>query len=166
MTDGADVTPERLFFVCNALALPGWILLVFAPRWKYSARLIAPVIIPGLLGIVYAYLVLSNIDSGGGNFGTLNGVAQAFENPHILLAGWIHYLAFDLFVGSWIARDAQKLGLRHILIAPSIVLTFLLGPVGLAWYLALRWYYARSLVLVAAGDMRSQSPAKENNPSS
>ena len=62
-----------------------------------------------------------------------------FDNPWALLAGWTHYLAFDLFIGGWEVRDAQRRGIPHLLIVPALVLTFLLGPAGLLLYLAIRW---------------------------
>ena len=58
-----------------------------------------------------------------------------FENPWLLLAGWAHYLAFDLFIGGWEVRDAQRRGIPHLLVVPALVLTFLFGPAGLLLYL-------------------------------
>jgi hypothetical protein len=65
-------------------------------------------------------------------------VRTLFENPWGLLAGWTHYLAFDLFIGGWEVRDAQRRGIPHLLVVPALVLTFLLGPGGLLLYLAIR----------------------------
>jgi hypothetical protein len=62
------------------------------------------------------------------------------DNRWALLAGWTHYLAFDLFIGGWEVRDAQRRGIPHLLIVPALVLTFLLGPAGLLFYLAIRWF--------------------------
>lgn len=129
---------EVLFSICNTAVLPGWLLLAILPRWKWTARLITAVIIPGLLGLVYLYLVLTEFGKTEGGFGSLAQVQQLFANPAMLVAGWIHYLAFDLFLGSWEVRDAQRLGLSHWLVIPCLVLTFLFGPVGLLLYFALR----------------------------
>ena len=129
---------EVLFSICNTAVLPGWLLLALLPRWKWTARLITAVIIPGLLGLVYLYLVLTEFGKTEGGFGSLAQVQQLFANPTMLVAGWIHYLAFDLFLGSWEVRDAQRLGLSHWLVIPCLVLTFLFGPVGLLLYFALR----------------------------
>jgi hypothetical protein len=68
----------------------------------------------------------------------LQQVAALFSVPAALLAGWIHYLAFDLFIGSWEVRDSQRLKISHWLVVPCLVLTFLFGPIGLALYLLLR----------------------------
>jgi hypothetical protein len=70
---------------------------------------------------------------------------RLFTQPGIALAGWIHYLAFDLFVGAWEVRDASRHGVPHRVVVPCLVLTFLLGPSGLLAYLALRGVRARTL---------------------
>ncbi len=137
------MNPEKLFSLCSTLVLPGWLLLVFAPRWKWTARFACAVLIPLLLALVYMYLVATHLGQSEGGFGSLAEVGKLFQNPHNLLAGWIHYLAFDLFVGSWEVRDAQRVGLNHLLVIPCLVLTFLLGPVGLLLYFALRFAVRR-----------------------
>ncbi len=71
--------------------------------------------------------------------------SRLFALPQVLLAGWVHYLAFDLFTGSWEARDAVRLGISRWLVAPCLVLTFLFGPVGLALYLLLRLVLRREV---------------------
>jgi len=129
---------ETLFSVCNTVVLPGWLLLALAPRWRPGTHLIAPVVLPGLLAIVYLILVVASLGSSDGSFSTLEGVARLFANPSALLAGWIHYLAFDLFIGSWEVRNAQRIGVRHLYVLPCLLLTFLLGPIGLLIYLGVR----------------------------
>lgn len=132
------MSAETLFSICNNAVLPGWLLLIVAPRWQWTTRLICSVLIPCLLAIVYFSLIATNISSSDGSFGSLAGVAKFFENPLLLLAGWIHYLAFDLFVGCWETRDAQRIGLTHWAVIPCLILTFLLGPTGLLLYFILR----------------------------
>lgn len=132
------MSPDVIFSICNTAVLPGWLLLVVLPRWKWTARLITSVIIPALLGLVYLYLVITQFGKTEGGFGSLSQVQQLFQNPAMLLAGWIHYLAFDLFIGSWEVRDAQRLGLNHLLVIPCLALTFLFGPIGLLLYLLIR----------------------------
>jgi hypothetical protein len=141
------MSPETLFSICNMSVLPGWLLLVFVPRWKWSARIIAGVIIPLLLALVYLYLVVAHFGESEGGFGSLQLVSQLFRNPYALLAGWIHYLAFDLFIGSWEVRDAQRLGIHHLLVVPCLALTFLLGPIGLLLYFVLRVVWKRRLIV-------------------
>jgi Domain of unknown function (DUF4281) len=142
--------PAMLFRICNLAVLPGWALLVIAPRWKWTRLLIAPVIVPLLLALVYLYLVGSFFGSAHGSFGTLEGVMQLFSNPHVALAGWIHYLVFDLFIGSWEVRDSQAREISHFIVVPCLVLTFLFGPVGLLLYFIVR-FALRNVVAVGEG---------------
>jgi hypothetical protein len=139
------MSPEQLFSLCGMLVLPGWLLLIFLPRWKWTARLVCPVVIPLVLALLYLWLVATTFGRTPGGFGSLSEVSQLFQNPRALLAGWIHYLAFDLFIGSWEVRDAQRVGLHHLLVVPCLVLTFLFGPVGLLLYFVLRASLRRKL---------------------
>ncbi len=130
--------PDALFQIVNPMVLPGWALLLFAPRWRWTQP-VAAVLLPMVLACVYLVTLVTALSGGGeGNFNSLAGVAALFRNPMALLAGWIHYLAFDLFIGSWEVRDAGRRGLSHWLVAPCLVLTFLFGPVGLLLYFGLR----------------------------
>ncbi len=141
------MSPEQLFSLCGFLVLPGWLLLVFLPRWKWTARLICPVIIPLVIALLYAWLIATTFGRTPGGFGSLAEVALLFQNPRALLAGWIHYLAFDLFIGSWEVRDAQRNGIHHLLVVPCLVLTFLFGPLGLLLYFVLRAILRRKLLV-------------------
>ena len=104
---------------------------------------------PFLFGLVYLYLVLVYFGKSEGGFGSLAGVTELFQNRYILLAGWLHYLAFDLFVESWEVRDAQRLGMSHWLVIPCLALTFMFGPIGLGLYFIIRWTFKRKLVIGA-----------------
>jgi hypothetical protein len=84
----------------------------------------------------------------GGGFGSLEGVMLLFTSPHAVLAGWIHYLAFDLFVGAWEVRDARRHGLSHWMVVPCLALTLMLGPFGLLTYLVLRAALKREVTLL------------------
>ena len=132
------MSPEQLFNICSILVLPGWALLILAPWWKWTLRLISTVIVPLLLSGIYTYLIFTNLNMSPGGFGSLAEVSRLFENPYMLLAGWVHYLAFDLFVGCWEVRDALRLGIPHWYIVPCLIFTFLFGPIGLALYILLR----------------------------
>jgi hypothetical protein len=129
---------EQLFSICNFIVLPGWLLLVLAPRWRWTQR-IAALALPLALAAVYLTLVVLHFRESGGGFGSLAQVSKLFENPYLLLAGWIHYLAFDLFTGSWLVRDSGRLRIAHGFVVPCLLLTFLFGPVGL-----LTWFMIRA----------------------
>jgi Domain of unknown function (DUF4281) len=135
---------DLLFRVANNIALLGWLILIFLPRWRWAPRLIGPVLIPMLLSSLYAALVVTQFGHGGG-FSSLSSVALLFRNPYMLLAGWVHYLAFDLFVGSWEVRDSQRLGIAYYLVVPCLILTFLFGPAGWLLYFLVRSVATRSI---------------------
>jgi hypothetical protein len=135
------MTPEFLFTSANAVALAGWILLVVLPRQRWVAETATARAIPGLLAAVYVTVVATHIIGSPGGFSSLPAVETLFTNPWLLLAGWIHYLAFDLFVGSWEARDARDRGVPYLALVPCLVLTFLFGPAGWLLYLLIRTRY-------------------------
>jgi hypothetical protein len=125
----------QIFSICNYVVLPGWLLLVVAPRWRWTQRVTA-LALPLALAVVYLTLLIMHFRESRGGFGSLAEVSKLFENPYLLLAGWIHYLAFDLFTGSWLVRDSDRLRIAHAYVVPCLLLTFLFGPVGLlAWFL-------------------------------
>ena len=128
---------EQLFSLAGALVFPAWLLLLFAPAWRWTQRY-ATFAVPLLIAAFYGWLLLHAHAPTGAGFNSLHAVQLLFSAPQALLAGWIHYLAFDLFTGAWEARDAVRLGLSRWLVAPCLVLTFLFGPIGLALYLLLR----------------------------
>ncbi len=138
------MNPETLFRICNLVALIGWLLLIGLPRWAWTRRLVLSGALSLLLAAVYLILVIAFFGRGEGGFGSLADVAKLFAQPYVLLAGWVHYLAFDLFIGAWEVRDAQSRGLTHWLVIPCLVLTFLLGPIGLLLYFALRRFAGTS----------------------
>jgi hypothetical protein len=131
------MNPDALFRVANSMILPAWLLLVVLPRWRYTQR-IAGWTWPAVLAVLYASIVLRPGVLADADMGTLAGVMRLFENPLTVTAGWIHYLCFDLFVGSWEVREAQRLGMSHAAVIPCLLLTLMLGPLGLLLFLLLR----------------------------
>jgi hypothetical protein len=131
------MSAETLFSAANLVALAGWLLLLAVPRNR-MATTVAGTVIPLLLAVVYLVVLAVNWGNARGSFSTLHGVAELFANPWLLLAGWVHYLAFDLFVGTWETRDAMANGVPRWLLVPSLLLTFMFGPVGLLAYSATR----------------------------
>ena len=132
------MSPDQLFAIVNALALACWILLVVLPRHRWVHLTIASMIVPVGLALIYSLLIVWKFWSAPGGFSTLDEVALLFGNKWLLLAGWIHYLAFDLLVGSWEVRDSRERGIPPVLMAPILVLTFLFGPAGWLIYMVVR----------------------------
>jgi len=131
------MTPDQLFSILNLIAIAAWLPMVCLPRVRWTATVV-PVAVPLLLAIVYVVIVALTLPQSDGGFSSLGGVQSLFANPWALLAGWTHYLAFDLFIGGWELRDARRRGVPHLFVVPALVLTFLLGPAGLLVYLATR----------------------------
>jgi hypothetical protein len=131
------MNPERLFAIMNLVAMVGWILLAVAPRRRW-ARTSSGIVVPLLLSGVYVALVARAWGASEGSFATLAGVAALFDNPWLLLAGWTHYLAFDLLIGNWEVRDATDRGVPHLLVVPCLGLTFFFGPAGWLLYMLIR----------------------------
>ena len=132
------MTAEQVFSASNLLAVAGWLLLVFGARVRWVPALVTGAILPLVLGALYAVLIAAHWSERQGGFGSLAEVQALFSNQWLLLAGWVHYLAFDLFIGSWQVRDAQKNNIRHWLVIPGLILTFLFGPIGLLLYFVIR----------------------------
>jgi hypothetical protein len=124
--------------VLIAAALLGWQLL--RRRWpsRHALNIGFSLL---LLALAYVALLLGHWGPGG--FGSLAEIRQLFERPGLLAAGWLHYLAFDLFVGTWIARDAAQRGLPHSAVLPCLALTLLFGPAGLLAYAAMTFIHTR-----------------------
>jgi hypothetical protein len=95
-------------------------------------------VIPGLFAIAYVAIVVAVFWSASGSFSSLSGVAELFGNRWLLLAGWLHYLAFDLLIGRWEMIDARERGIHFLLVAPCLVVTFLFGPAGWLAYQIVR----------------------------
>ncbi len=129
---------ETIFSIANFTALAGWILLLFAPRWTWTRKIVLSGAIPLLLSVAYLILIILFFGKAEGGFGSLADVMKLFTNQWATLAGWIHYLAFDLFVGSWEVKDSQSRGISHWFVIPCLILTFLLGPIGFLLYHILR----------------------------
>ena len=128
---------ELPFSIAGQVAMAGWVILIFAPRRWPALNLLPGAVLPAVLSLGYAGLVLVHFADTGGGFGSLAEVRTLMASEPMLLAGWVHYLAFDLFVGAWVARRADRLGLSRLVQAPILVATFMLGPIGLLLFLTL-----------------------------
>ena len=133
---------DVLFNLVNFSVLPAWALLIFAPKWSVTDKIVHSMLYPLLLGAVYiggfAMIIFAGHGSDGGGFTSIDGVRALFASDAGILIGWTHYLVFDLFVGAWEARDAKRRGFNHWLLVPCLLLTLMAGPVGLVLYLVLR----------------------------
>jgi hypothetical protein len=132
------MNPDLLFVCANGLALLGWVVLIFAGWYKQTAKVVGTYVVPALLSLAYVAILASHWAHHEGGFNRLPDVQLLFTNKWLVLMGWVHYLAFDLFVGAWQVRDARQAGRLHIWVVPSLVLTFLFGPLGFLVFLVLK----------------------------
>ncbi len=121
---------EQVFGLASKTAMVGWAALIFLPRWRGVAIQTARVIVPSLLSVAYLVLIATSWSRAEGGFGSLEQVRMLFGSPAVLLAGWLHYLAFDLFVGSWVLSEGQARGIPHLVLVPILLLTLMFGPIG------------------------------------
>lgn len=142
-----------LFTLTNGIAVMGWIALIAMP---YSARLRAVVMYTavGLMCLCYAAFLVALLSGATGDAGAMSeysitGIRELFATDGGIVLGWTHYLAFDLFVGIWIASDADNKNFSRAVLTPILVFTFLVGPVGLLFWLAVRERRARAVARAA-----------------
>ena len=138
------LSPSTVFEWANTAALAAWLLLIIIPNLSVTRWLVRSGIVSLVLAVFYAIYLFSNFDPAGFEaFNSLEGIMSLNNKPELALAGWIHYLVFDLFVGIWEVGNARKLGIPHWLIIPALIFTFMLGPVGLMLYFLTRSLYLK-----------------------
>lgn len=136
------MSPATVFSIVNVLPLPIWLLWLVAPRARASRLLVEslwPWQLLAALYLIFIGITFSGAAGGGApDFGSLAGVMALFDDEWGALAGWVHYLCFDLFVARWIMNDAPNGGYR---LAPVLFFTLMLGPVGLLIYSSARGFF-------------------------
>jgi hypothetical protein len=147
---------NTVFALANTTALVAWIVLILFQRKRWATDFVVTAA-ASLFAAAYVALLGPRWFGSTGGFDSLEGVAALFSDRWLLLAGWVHYLAFDLLVGRWEARDAAARGISAWLMAPILYLTFMFGPAGWLAYLLVRLTHARGV--------RVQSPTRSATPS-
>lgn len=142
-----EISPSTMYIALNLGVTPFWALLIFMPRAQITDTLVHSVMMPLILGVTYAWLLATALSlpaPEGAGFSSLEGLMKLFTVEMALVAAWSHYIVFDLFVGAWEARDAQRVGMNHLMLAPCLLLTFLVGPIGLLAYIMVRGLTGKS----------------------
>lgn len=134
---------ETIFSITNTIAFLAWLLLIVAPRSLLTRKLVLSNAVALVLAVVYLILVIVFWGTAEGDFFTLAGIGKLFSSPQVLLAAWVHYLVFDLFVGAWEVRDAEEKGVSHWFVVPCLLLTFIFGPIGFLMYYIVRQLTAK-----------------------
>ncbi len=137
---------ETIFSISNNLSLVAWLFLIFLPYWKWTRYVIISGGVSLIFGALYIFLFLTNLSAlPDMSDMSLAAIAQGFSDPNLALIGWIHYLAFDLFVGAWETHDAQRWQIKHIWVVPCLIFTFMFGPTGLVLYFIVKAIATRRL---------------------
>ena len=138
---------SALFTFINNLTLAGWLVLLLAPRRWTVLGWVPRLVVPGVIALIYTALMAAYVADAGGGFATIAQVRQLFMSDPVLVAGWGHYLAFDLLIGTVLAERLDRAGVSRWVQVPVLLLTFMFGPAG--WLLGMateagaRWRHRR-----------------------
>ncbi len=127
------ITLALLFKIANPIVMPQWFAMAVFPKNRFTKMLVDSFAIPLGLAVVYAVIIVLSFlhpSNTGGNFSSIEGVRALFQSDAALLAGWIHYLAFDLLTGRYIYKQAEKLKANPLLTGVCLFFTLMFGPVG------------------------------------
>ena len=139
------ITTENIFNGLNLLVLLGWIPLFIFPYSRFNKKLIDGLYLPFILCAFYIYFLSQTKGLFSADFSSIAGILDLFRNSteESAAAGWIHYLAFDYFVGCWIVNHSIKKGIPYIVFISPLICTLFAGPFGLLLFLVLRFFYKR-----------------------
>ena len=138
---------ETIFNIFNSGILLFWMLILFFPKQSITQKVIAYPWIPLVIAFGYIYFMGMTSGTFSADFTSLNGLTKMFQNanPQGVAAGWLHYLAFDFWVGCWMLKNSQEKGVKHLWMLVPMLFTFMLGPVGIIIY---------TLVLLLQGKLK------------
>jgi hypothetical protein len=128
------MNPDQVFSAVGAIAALQWLLIIVLPKWRVTTWLIDHAVVPLLLSVIYFIYIMGFFNTSDGGFNSLQQVHALFNNDNLLLAGWVHYLAFDLLIGFSILKSAHVKSISHWLLIPCLALTFMFGPCGFLLY--------------------------------
>ncbi len=139
---------ELLYVLVNLSVLPAWVLMIVAPRWIWTERIVYRVWIPALFSLVWlAIFVFKPAAPEGAGIGSLEQFGIYVSTPYTALQIWVQLLVWDLFVGIWVAQDALKNTIPHRWVVPCLLGTFAFPPLGLLLYFTVRFALRRTLSL-------------------
>ncbi len=141
---------ENIYLIANWGVIPFWLLLIILPNHALTNFFVQSIIVPLLLGSAYGFVAYNiylekNILDSFELYNGLNGLYSMFANEAFLLIFWLHFLAINLFVGTWIVRDSKRYMVSRILVIFSLITTYFTGPIGLVIYWFLRIFFAKKI---------------------
>lgn len=137
------MTADNFYWYASVLIFIPWFMLIFLPNGQYTNRVAIGAAVIMVAAATYFIISYLGGDGDGGSFDSLEGFKNLFRSKEMLLSGWLNYLSFCLLVGVWLSDDAHKQGIPHIIVAPCLALTLLLGPTGMLIYLLVRFIKTR-----------------------
>ena len=146
-------TIEMIYLWLNIGVLPFWFMLIFFPQSKICKIFISSIFPTFIFTTIYCYLIYTIFKSGYNflnNFNLyfgINDLVALFSDDSFLILFWIHFLAINLFCGSWIAHDYQKFGISKFLVFIPLIVTYFIGPLGIFLYWIIRIFYAKKINL-------------------
>ena len=145
------LTIENIYLWANLGVLPFWVMLIALPNSKFTSFFVNSIILPLILSTAYAYIVYQTILSDGlilesfQLYLSIENLYTLFANESFLLIFWLHFLALNLFVGSWISRDGVKYNIPRGVVFFPLILVYFIGPIGLVLYWIIRVFYAKKI---------------------
>ena len=149
----AYFTIEILYFWVNLGVLPFWLILIFFPSSninKFFATSILPILLLSgayIYALYKSYLNTYDFISNFELYLSISNLSNLFSNNLFLILFWIHFVSINLFIGGWMVRDSQKLMINKILVAFPLIITYLIGPLGVFIYWLIRIFYSKSISL-------------------
>ena len=146
-------TIETLYMWINLGVLPFWFILIVFPESHLSRIFVTSIFPFFLLGGAYIFILYKSYLTGydfDGNFTLylgLNELSRLFEDHLYIMIFWTHFIAINLFIGGWIVKDSQKFSINRVLLALPLIVTYLIGPIGLFLYWIIRIFYAKRISL-------------------
>jgi hypothetical protein len=135
---------ETLFQVSNLYIMPFWLLMIFLPLWRGTQRIMASVWVLVPIALAYAVALVAVLAGNPGAAGDIanpsqGAIAALLGTPEGATVGWLHFLAFDLFVGRWVYLDSRKRAISAWFVSPALFFVLMSGPVGFLLYLGVRY---------------------------
>ena len=145
--------PEIIYLWLSFGVLPFWLTLIFLPNSRVSLIFISSIFLPIIFSLIYSYMIYQLIINGENIFEIfdlylgIENLHSLFSNDIFLLIFWIHFLGINLFLGSWVSRDALRYSIQKFLSGISLIAIYFTGPLGLVLYWFIRIFYSKKISL-------------------
>ena len=146
-------TIEMVYLWLNIGVIPFWLMLIFLPNSKLGSIFVSSIFPIFILSGAYIFIIYK-LYFGGFDFDKnftlylgINNLLELFSNREFLIIFWIHFLAINLFCGSWMSKDGSRLLISKYLMFFPLIITYFIGPLGVFIYWIIRIFYAKKISL-------------------